>query len=68
MQDGKNSGQIIKESVNNYYAKLKKYVKYPLKLKDLGIGDEVLSKVYDEFSKVGNAEKIDYANKLLKDE
>lgn len=68
VRDGKNSGQIIKESVNNYYAKLKKYVKYPLKLKDLGIGDEVLSKVYDEFSKVSDAEKIDYANKLLKDE
>ncbi|MDE7070876.1 MAG: iron-containing alcohol dehydrogenase [Clostridia bacterium] len=68
VQDGKNSGQIIKESVKNYYAKLKKYVKYPLKLKDLGIDDEALSKVYDEFSKVGDAEKIEYANKLLKDE
>ncbi|MDE5654299.1 MAG: iron-containing alcohol dehydrogenase [Clostridia bacterium] len=68
VHDGKNSGQIVRESVKNYYAKLKKYVKYPLTFKDLGIDDDTLSEAYDQFTKDGNAEKIDYANKLLKDE
>ncbi|MDE6604936.1 MAG: iron-containing alcohol dehydrogenase [Clostridia bacterium] len=68
VQDGKKGGQIIKDCVNNYYTELKKYVKYPLKLKDLGIEDAMLSKAYDEFTKDGDDERIDFANKLLKDE
>ncbi|MDE6475214.1 MAG: iron-containing alcohol dehydrogenase [Clostridia bacterium] len=68
VQDGKKGGEIIKDCVNNYYAELKKYVNYPSKLKDLGIDDDMISKTYDEFTKDGNAEKIDFADKLLKDE
>ena len=68
VQEGKSGGEIIKDCVKNYYAQLKKYVKYPLKLKDLGIDDELLSKVYDEFTKDNDQEKIGYADKLLKDE
>ena len=68
VKEGKKGGQIVKDSVNNYYEQLKKYIKYPLKLKELGIDGDMLSKVYDEFTKDGDGEKIDFANKLLKDE
>lgn len=68
VQDGKKGGEIIKDCVNNYYAELKKYVNYPLKLKDLGIDDLMISKIYDAFTKDGNAEKEDLADKFLKDE
>ncbi|MDE5756895.1 MAG: iron-containing alcohol dehydrogenase [Clostridia bacterium] len=68
VQDGKKGGQIIKECVNRYYAELKKYVNYPLKLQDLGIDDEMLSRAYDEFTKDGDVEKISYASVLLKAE
>ena len=68
VQDGKSGGQIIKDCVKSYYARLKKYVKYPLELKDLGIDDDVLAKVYDEFTKDGDEEKLSFANILLKDE
>ncbi|MDE6371969.1 MAG: iron-containing alcohol dehydrogenase [Clostridia bacterium] len=68
VQDGKKGGQIIKDCVNNYYAELKKYVKYPLKLKDLGINDAMLSEVYDKFTKDGDDETAYFADKLLKDE
>jgi len=39
-----------------------------LKLKDLGIDDLMISKIYDAFTKDGNAEKEDLADKFLKDE
>lgn len=68
VQDGKSSGQLIKDSVDNYYAKLRKYIKYPLQLKDLDIGDDVISKVYDEFTKDADAEKLAYVNRLLIEE
>ncbi|MDE6361809.1 MAG: iron-containing alcohol dehydrogenase, partial [Clostridia bacterium] len=41
VQDGKTGGEIIKDCVNNYYAELRKYVKYPLRLKDLEIDDDM---------------------------
>lgn len=68
VQDGKKGGQIIKDCVNNYYAELKKYIKYPLTLNDLGIDNDTIAKAYDEFTKDGDNEKINYANKLLKEE
>lgn len=68
VQDGKKGGEIIKDCVYNYYAELRKYVKYPLRLKDLAIDDDMLSKAYDEFAKDGDGEKIYFADKLLKDE
>lgn len=65
LSDGKRGENIIKDSVDRYYRELGKYVKYPHTLRELGITDEIVSKVLTALSAEYDKKTLDLIKNIL---
>lgn len=68
IKEGSSGGQIIKDSVRNYYTELQKHVKCPMSFKDAGIVGDLLREVLKKLLEEKDGVDYDFALELLKED